>query len=141
MLGIGINVTTKLEDLPEVATSLAATLKAAPPKEAASFRKGGRLLTAKEDASFLKGGPVEVTKDACRRFAKHYRAWSSQGFAPIREALRPKMGLFGHPVHVSAGSDYFDGTAQDMDERGLLVVRLDSGVQRAFEVGEVTLLR
>ena len=77
----------------------------------------------------------------CSRFHAWYDVWTTQGFAPIREALRPWMGLFGHPVHISAGADRFEGTASDLDENGRLVVRLDSGLMRQFEMGEVTLLR
>ena len=115
VVGMGINAASKAEDLPEIATSLAAAGK---PQD-----------------------PVEVTKEICRRFAGHYRHWAKQGFAPFRDVLRPWIAMFGQPVHVTAGNDYFEGTAQDLDERGRLVARLDSGVQRAFEVGEVTLLR
>ena len=51
------------------------------------------------------------------------------------------MGLFGHPVHLAAGADRFEGTAADLDEAGRLLVRLDSGLMRQFEMGEVTRLR
>ena len=44
-------------------------------------------------------------------------------------------------MKLTAGSSQFEGIAQDLDEQGRLVVRLDSGLLRAFEVGEVTLLR
>lgn len=123
VVGIGVNVTTDPKDLPEQATSLATALSAHPEPRAQSPE------------------PVQMTLEVCRRFAARYHIWSAQGFAPFRDALRPWLGHFGQPVHVSAGSDYFEGTAQDVDERGRLVVRLDSGVQRTFEVGEVALLR
>ena len=116
IVGIGINVTTQPRDLPETATSLAAVGANAP------------------DVYHLTGL-------LCQRFEVWYDAWTTQGFAPIRDALRPWMGLFGQVVHVTAGTAKFEGTAQDLDEHGRLVVRLDSGVLRAFEVGEVTLLR
>ena len=67
--------------------------------------------------------------------------WGSQGFAPVRETLRPWIGHFGHIVHITAGSTQFEGTASDLDETGRLLVRLDSGLLRPFEMGEVTLLR
>jgi biotin-(acetyl-CoA carboxylase) ligase len=51
------------------------------------------------------------------------------------------MGLFGEIVHISTGSEKAEGTAADLDDSGRLLVRLDSGIVRAFEVGEVTLLR
>lgn len=120
IIGIGINVTTAPEALPDTATSLAAALGSDPS---------------------LGSDPCKVTAEVCRRFKTWYDAWTESGFAPIREALRPWIGLFGHPVHLTAGNQRLEGTAQDLDEQGRLVVRLDSGVLRAFDVGEVALLR
>ena len=116
IVGIGVNVATESRDLPEGATSLAAS--------------GGR------DAD-----PYRFTGVLCRRFQQWYDVWTKQGFAPIRETLRSWIGLFGHPVHITAGSTRFEGTASDLDESGRLLVRLDSGIVRAFEMGEVALLR
>jgi BirA family biotin operon repressor/biotin-[acetyl-CoA-carboxylase] ligase len=124
VLGIGINITTAQCDLPEGAVSLADRLPggAAPDVRAPDF-------------------PPALIAAVCERLAYWYGLWSRKGFADIHAALRPLMALFGRPVHVTTGSDYFEGTAQDLDERGRLVVRLDSGIQRTFEVGDVSLLR
>lgn len=116
IVGVGINVTTDASALPQTAISLSTVVHQ-------------RLH------------PHQVTGAFWRRFAVWYDVWSRQGLAPIREALRPWMGLFGQVVHIAAGTQRLEGTAQDLDEQGRLVVRLDSGVQRAFEMGEVTLLR
>jgi biotin-(acetyl-CoA carboxylase) ligase len=51
------------------------------------------------------------------------------------------MAFFGQPVRLSAGSQTYEGTIQDLDEVGRLLVRMDSGIVRQFEMGEVTLLR
>ena len=117
VVGVGINVTTKLEDLPDTATSLAA-----------AGDEGERDL-------------CKLTGELCRRLSEWYAVWQKEGFAPIREALRPWMGHFGHPIHITAGASRFEGTASDLDESGRLLVRLDSGIVRAFEMGEVALLR
>ena len=116
VVGVGINVTTKPKDLPETATSLVA-------------------------AGVRNCDLYQLTGTVCRHFGAWYDVWAAQGLGPIREALRPWMGHFGQPVHVSAGSNHFEGTATDLDETGRLIVRLDSGLLRAFEMGEVTLLR
>lgn len=115
VVGIGINVATDPGQLPKQAGSLAA-------------------LGASAD-------PYRLTGAFCRQVASWYDVWAREGFGPIRNALRPWMGLFGRPVHITAGTHRFEGTAQDLDGQGRLVVRLDSGMQRAFEVGEVALLR
>ena len=116
VVGIGVNVTTGSRQLPEIATSLTT-------------------------AGATNIDPHRMTGVLCRRFQKWYDVWTPEGFAPIREALLPHMGLFGHVVHITAGSTRFEGTAMDLDESGRLLVRLDSGFMRAFEMGEVTLLR
>lgn len=116
IIGIGINVTTELAKLPENSTSLAAE---------------GASHCSRED----------IIVGLCRRFSTWYDVWTQKGFAPIRESLRPWMGGFGQPVQITAGTDQLQGTATDLDEGGRLVVRLDSGIHRAFEMGEVTLMR
>ncbi len=116
VIGIGVNVTTDPLDLPEHATSLRVA--------------GIAGLT-----------PEALTGALCRTFSRWYDRWASEGFSSIRDPLRSYIGLFGQIVHIAAGSARFEGTASDLDESGRLVVRLDSGVQRAFDMGEVTLLR
>ena len=115
VVGVGMNVSARLTDLPETATTLA-------------------VCGADCD-------PYRLTGELCRRLESWYHVWSAKGFGPIRESLRPWIGLFGHPVHLTAGSTEFEGTATDLDEQGRLVVRLDSGIQKAFEMGEVTRLQ
>ena len=115
VIGIGINVAVDPRELPEIATSL-------------------RAAGASAD-------PYHLTGELCRRFAAWYDVWTREGFGPIREALRPWIGIFGQPVHIAAGADRFEGTASDLDDSGRLLVRLDSGLLRPFDMGEVTLLR
>jgi BirA family biotin operon repressor/biotin-[acetyl-CoA-carboxylase] ligase len=116
IVGIGINVATDPHALPETATSLTA-------------------------AGAAGCDPYRLTGVLCRRYQAWYDVWVAQGFAPIREALRPWMSLFGQPIRIAAGSNRFEGTASDLDEHGRLLVRLDSGLIRPFEMGEVTLLK
>ena len=116
VVGIGVNVTTDLRNLPEGATALGQHAQPAPDR----FALAATLFRHLEQA---------------------YQQWNDTGFTAIRPALLPWIGLFGQPVHITAGSRQFEGTASDVDEQGRLVVRLDSGLLRAFEVGEVTLLR
>ena len=124
VIGIGINVTTDPRKLPETATSLAAHLR-------------DRSTRRIHHSTFA----YRFTGELCRQFHRWYEVWSAEGFSPIREALRPWIDLFGRPIHITAGRSRFEGTASDLDEDGRLLVRLDSGVVRQFEMGEVTLLR
>ena len=116
VLGIGINVTTPTRLLPEAATSLVAE-------------------------GWTRANPRTLAAALCRHLGAWYDICSSNSFAPIREALRPWMGHFGQRVSIASGSKRFEGTASDLDESGRLLVRLDTGILQAFEMGEVTLLR
>lgn len=117
VLGFGINVTTPLAQLPEGATSLAA-----------------------HDACGAE--PYRVTAAWYEVLQTWYQRWSRDGFAPIREALRPRLALLGQIVRIAVdGRGEMEGQALNVDEAGRLLVRLDSGLARAFDVGEVALLR
>ena len=115
VIGIGINVSADPANLPETATSL--------------------------NAAGAACDPYALTRAVYERFQHWYAAWGREGFAPVRDALRSWIGLFGRPVSITAGSSRFEGTAADLDESGRLLVRLDAGLLRPFEMGEVTLLR
>ena len=116
VLGVGINVSTDPTQLPDTATSLAAS-------------------------GAVSCNSHHVAGEWCRRFQSWYGVWTARGFAPIRAALRPWIGMFGHPVQISTGSGQVEGTASDLDDGGRLLVRLDSGVVQSFDMGVVTLLR
>ena len=135
VIGIGINVTTDPAHLPETATSLVAAMTSSPPGPTLARAGAGEPRAPNSELAF------RLTATLCRHFDRWYDVWTARGFGPIREALRPRMALFGQPVHITAGSEHLEGTAADLDESGRLLVRLDSGLLRAFEVGEVTLLR
>ena len=114
VIGIGINVTTAAADLPPEGVSLA------------------ELAPGIDRAALFAS--------LCRRLDALYQQWNADGLAPLKPVLVQHM-TFGSIVHITSGNDAFQGQAQDADEQGRLVVRLDSGILRAVNVGEVTLLR
>jgi BirA family biotin operon repressor/biotin-[acetyl-CoA-carboxylase] ligase len=116
VVGVGMNVTTQPTALPETATSLAACGAAC--------------------------DPYTLTAEVCRRFEGWYDSWRTEGFAPIREALRPWLSHLGEVVRVTLGTTHpVEGQVVDVDETGRLLLRLESGAIRPCEVGEVTFLR
>lgn len=121
VVGMGINVTTDPKDLPETATSLE---KMVPGSE--RTRGAWHLFS--------------LVAAVCTKFDAWYDVWTAQGFPPIREALRSWLN-FGGIVRLTTGGSQVEGQALDVDEEGRLLVRLESGVMRAFEAGEVMLLR
>lgn len=75
------------------------------------------------------------------RFETWYRLWLAEGFEPLHRALRFWMHGVGEPVRVTVGKTVYEGQGLGVDESGRFLMRMDSGAQRAFEQGEVTLLR
>ncbi|MBI1992104.1 MAG: biotin--[acetyl-CoA-carboxylase] ligase [Candidatus Omnitrophica bacterium] len=121
VVGIGINVTTDPKDLPATATSLVE-------KVPGTF--------SEKSAWHL----FPLVAAVCSRFDGWYDIWTAHGFPPIREALRPWLNL-GGLVRLTTGDSEVEGQAMDVDDLGRLLVRLESGVTRVFEAGEVSLLR
>ncbi len=113
VLGIGVNVAVRLEDLPRELRETAATLGCPP---AAIEPVLARLLSALERRL---AGPAETTLDA----------WSE------RDALR------GHEISWTEGQEPRKGRAEGIDSAGRLVVALPGGERVVLEAGEVQLVR
>jgi len=124
VIGVGMNVSTDPRELPDTATSLRVALGSSYPLNAVR--------------STLD--PMALAAALCTKLDGWYDIWTAQGFAPIREALRPWLNV-GAIVRLTMGDSEVEGQATDIDDLGRLVVRLESGVVQAFEAGEVTLLR
>jgi BirA family biotin operon repressor/biotin-[acetyl-CoA-carboxylase] ligase len=116
VVGFGLNVTTDPSALPETAASLARWLAPAPDR-------------------------VVLAADVLRAVDRVYRRWHRDGLAAIRHDLVRHGGWVGRIVQITTPRDAFQGQAVDLDDGGRLLVRLDSGIVRAVEMGEVTLLR
>jgi BirA family biotin operon repressor/biotin-[acetyl-CoA-carboxylase] ligase len=52
---------------------------------------------------------------------------------------KARLSTLGQPVTVRHGDKAYEGTAEDVDAEGSLVVRLADGTLRTFEAGEVSL--
>ena len=61
------------------------------------------------------------------------------GMGPLRERWRQNSAMLGAHILLTQGAETYSGVAEDLDDSGRLVVLLDSGEQKAFEGGEVTL--
>ncbi len=60
--------------------------------------------------------------------------------AELRQAWESRLDTLGRPVVMTApGGDKFHGVAVGVDDAGALIVRADSGAERTFIAGEVTL--
>lgn len=118
VVGIGINVNLRAEDLPpdvrELATSLMMELGAAVPR-------------------------VRLAREVLSRLSELYSLYLQEGFPPVREAWKEMNITLGKRVKVSSTWDEYHGTAVDIDNEGALLVRGEDGQQRRFYAGDVTL--
>jgi BirA family biotin operon repressor/biotin-[acetyl-CoA-carboxylase] ligase len=119
VVGVGLNVSTRGDELPgSAATSLAV-----------------------EDAACTDRDPL--LRAALRRVAERYRDWTAAAGDPaaLRLALLERSATVGRPVQVLLpGGRTLRGTATDIDGEGRLVVATEEGVQ-AVAAGDVVHLR
>lgn len=119
VVGIGINVNVRPDELPDevrpVATSLA-------------VERGQPVPRALFTVALL--GTLEEWLD------RH----AAEGFEPVRQAWRSMSDTLGREVRVHLGDRVLEGVAEDIDAAGALLVRAGAGVERVLS-GDVELLR
>ncbi len=119
VVGIGVNVNARLEDLPEEirGTATSVLIERGQPAPRALF--AAACLTALE-------------------------AWvdvhAEKGFGAIRDAWRERNVTLGREVVVAADGREIAGRAEDIDDGGALLVRGPRGVERVI-AGDVKLVR
>ena len=116
VLGIGLNVNTPAGKLPPGATSL---------REESSERFNRHLLF----------------KCMLEEIEEGYLAFKKKGFGPLRAECKEVSLSLGKRVKVSEHDRSTEGQAVDIDEKGALIIKTDSGDMRRIFSGDVTLCR
>lgn len=111
ILGIGINVNTSLKSLPRGATSISAELK---------------QQTSK----------VALTQNVLLTLEYYYELMHTHFDKVIWEGRRLSSTL-GNRVRVKTHNSILEGLAQDIDEHGALILRLDNGFRLHILTGEI----
>lgn len=121
ILGIGVNVNTKVKDLPRGASSL------------------------KEESRALRGGEdisrVELAKKILETLEEYYNTLKKKGSGSIIEEWKEFSAMLGSRVKVLLPNRTFEADAHNIDPDGALVVRLDSGVLEKISSGDVVMVR
>ncbi|MBI2346789.1 MAG: biotin--[acetyl-CoA-carboxylase] ligase [Deltaproteobacteria bacterium] len=119
IVGIGINVNLRADDLPAelhpTATSLA----------------------------IARGQPLDrelVLQAVLRTWALRYGKWRAGGFAALRADYYARAAIEGHRVAVSFGTERCEGIVRGVDERGALLLERAPGVVEAIIAGDVEAL-
>jgi len=81
--------------------------------------------------------PPEALAVLADCLSSRVRAWSAEGFEPVRRAwLESAVGM-GKACSARAGEGVLNGTAEGLDVDGALLLRLDSGEVRRITAGDV----
>jgi BirA family biotin operon repressor/biotin-[acetyl-CoA-carboxylase] ligase len=119
VVGIGLNVSTKADELPTAtATSLA-----------------------------ISGGATDreiIAKEVLRALARRYEAWreTAGASASVIPAYRERCETIGRRVELQLpGGDTVRGEVTAIDDHGALILRDATGAERAWLAGDVTHVR
>jgi BirA family biotin operon repressor/biotin-[acetyl-CoA-carboxylase] ligase len=119
VIGVGVNVHTAVDDMPEEIRPIATSFAAAAGKTVRRAR---------------------VVREFLKRFERYYRLFCASGFPAIRETLIAESGFLGQRVQVSAFGARQSGTVIDIDANGVLMLRDDEGVVHEIISGDVAIL-
>jgi BirA family biotin operon repressor/biotin-[acetyl-CoA-carboxylase] ligase len=119
VLGIGVNLNSRLEDFPAELRDKAASLCLATGTLVDRARFTARLL-----------GVLEA----------RYEEWQRDGFAPIAAAWRRLAPLVGRLIRVQEPGAVVEGTVIDLSDDGALRLRLADGTEHRVIAGDVSLI-
>lgn len=114
--GIGVNINTKKELLPEGASSLA-------------LEKGREL------------NRLEFVKELLRNMDEYYRIFTKGKTDDIIKEYKKLSAVLDKAVQINYHNKLISGYAVDVDREGALILRMDSGFNERILAGDVTLLR
>ncbi|MBI4686227.1 MAG: biotin--[acetyl-CoA-carboxylase] ligase [Nitrospirae bacterium] len=120
VVGIGINVNMQREEFPSDIQSLATSVKAE---------------TNKTQSLPLIISEILKETEAC------YELFRENKRDTLLQEWRRLSSTLGKNVKVTIGKDIITGIAEDIDDKGMLLLRLLSGELKTISSGDVTLLR
>ena len=120
VIGIGINVNEKYGDFPadiqEIATSV-------------------RQICGKTHSR------NDIVIQLLREFENWYGILLKKGKTPLLDAWRRSSSTLGKKIRAVMGSGSISGIAHDIDDNGMLIIRMSSGELRKISSGDITHIR
>ena len=120
VIGIGINVNMGGEDFTEEIRSVATSIK----------EESGRYCSRNE-----------LVIEILSQMEHFYSMLINMGKHPLLNEWKILSSTLGKSVKVVIGDETLIGLAEDIDDNGMLILRLDSGLRRQISAGDITLLR
>ncbi|MBL8922649.1 MAG: biotin--[acetyl-CoA-carboxylase] ligase [Myxococcaceae bacterium] len=119
VLGIGVNLNTAAADFPDDLRELATSV------------------------AIMRGQPVPralFTAALLTRLEAWLDTWQQNGFGPVRDRWKALSSILGAEVLVRSDSKELRGVAEDIDDSGALLLRVDGRVERIL-AGDVEQVR
>ncbi len=114
--GVGVNINTKKELLPEGATSLAA-------------EKGKEISR------------VDFVRALLKNLDRYYKIFNSGKIDGIIKEYKKLSAVLDRQVQINYHNQLMNGHAVDIDKEGALILRMDSGFCERVLAGDVVMLR
>jgi BirA family biotin operon repressor/biotin-[acetyl-CoA-carboxylase] ligase len=76
-----------------------------------------------------------------KEFEHWYNTLLQQGRAPLLDEWRRFSSTIGRNVRVTVGRETMTGEAEEIDDEGMLILRLPSGLRKRISAGDLTELR
>jgi len=120
VIGIGINVNMGREDFTDEIRSIATSIK----------EESGKDCSRNE-----------LVIEVLRQIEHFYSMLINLGKYPLLNEWKILSSTLGKSVKVVMGDETLIGLAEDIDDNGMLILKLESGLRRQISAGDVTLLR
>jgi BirA family biotin operon repressor/biotin-[acetyl-CoA-carboxylase] ligase len=120
VVGIGININLDTNDMPDDIKAFATSIK---------------CETGSAQSRTLIAG--EILKEMDRWYGMLMNA----GKKPIIEEWLKLSSTIGRAVKVTVGDNVFTGIAENIDEEGMLILKLPDNSLKKISAGDVTILR
>lgn len=121
VVGIGINVNIKVADFPPDIQSIATSIR--------------------EELGEIKSRTL-IAAEILKEIEQWYKVMISNGKEQLLDECRRLSSILGREVSITTDTETFTGIAQDIDDGGMLILRLPSGaLLKKIHSGDVALLR
>ncbi len=120
IIGVGINVNMTRDDIPD------------------DLRETATSLVLETGSPFQR---THLIVGMLSEFEHRYKMLVGQGRRALLPDLRALSSTIGRDVVVTAGTERLSGYAEDIDDDGILILRLASGERRRVSVGDLNMVR
>ncbi|MFH1699012.1 MAG: biotin--[acetyl-CoA-carboxylase] ligase [Candidatus Zixiibacteriota bacterium] len=120
IVGVGINVNHRRGDFPE------------------DIRKTGTSVGAELRQNLHR---VELLQKFLYQFEKDYQIYQKSGLKNLRKRIVKYSNLIGSYISLGQKDEVISGVARDIDIEGRLILELPGGHRKAFNAGEVTVIK